>query len=166
VASLAAGLWLVLGCTIVGVPPVEVAGIVRGKDGRPIENATVALHMNFWAPLCCDWSGTLQLTRTGSDGTFRFVAGADRDFHFAVESRDYWVVAVAQGFAGDRVWATTSLAEPIEITLEPRRILGGDYTGHDCLRLCPTIEFAECRRAAEFHFGDKTRCDKWREDFW
>lgn len=159
----------VLGCvTIADIPPVTVTGTVRDPDGLPIENATVALHMYFWAPLCCRSSGILQLTRTSPDGRYRFVPGADRDFHFPGETRSYRVIAVHQRYMGANVWPIDApLSAPLDLTLEPKNPnWDKDWTAHDCLKLCPSIRFDECRRVAEFHFGDKTRCDEWREDFW
>jgi hypothetical protein len=165
VLALGIALWT-SACTIVGLPPIDVAGTVRAPDGRPIEGATVALHTSFVAPLCCDWSGVLQLTRTGPDGRYRFVAGADHDFQFAGEARSYHVVAVHARYVGDSAWPIDlPLSAPLDLTLEPKNPDRDSMDG-DCLALCGGLAFEQCRLVAEFHFGDKTRCDQWRENFW
>jgi len=51
-------------------------------------------------------------------------------------------------------------SQPIDMALEPRNP-SWDWLEADCFSLCLGVSTADCRRAAEFHFGDKTRCNGW-----
>jgi hypothetical protein len=147
------------GCAIASFPPEAVNGRVVTETGQPIEGATVILRMSYITPLAFGWSGLLQLTRTDADGRFRFAKGADQGFKFAVEARDYVVDAIHVNYYGSWASPKADLAEPLEIKLEPKHPKQADSGG--CLELC-VGSIDECRRAVQFHYGDKTRCDEWR----
>jgi hypothetical protein len=163
--ALILGSLLFAGCTIVGVPSVDVSGTVSSPEGQPIKNATVVLvghHFSLW---CCQYHGIIALTRTNDEGRYRFVGGADRALHFPADSWNYRVYAVHDRFLGSDVWPVDApLSAPLNVVLKPKGSKA-DYTAGDCIHLCPGARFDDCRRAAEFHFGDKTRCDGWREEF-
>jgi hypothetical protein len=102
----------------------------------------------------------LQLTRTGADGTYRFAKEADWDFHLPVEFRDYYVVVLHRLYKTEHSRRSPETSQPIDMALEPRNP-SWDWLDADCFSLCMGVSTADCRRAAEFHFGDKTRCNEW-----
>jgi len=150
---------LAAGCAVQPVPAERIHGRVLSRDGEPIENATVELTMFRMNAFACERHALLGLTRTAASGAFQFAPGAESDLHFAAEWREYAVTAVHPDFYGSFAVRTGSDAETLEIRLEPRRP-GRVPASFGCFHLCRTT-YDDCRRAAEFHFGDRTRCDAW-----
>lgn len=156
----AAGLALLAAaCAIRPVPGERIHGRVLSRDGAPIANATVELTMFRMNVFGCERHTLLGLTRSDASGAFQFAPGAESDLHFAAEWRDYAVNAVHPDYYGSFAAERGSRGEPLEVRLEPRAP-GTTPPTFGCFHLCRTT-YDDCRRAAEFHFGDRTRCDPW-----
>ena len=74
------------------------------------------------------------------------------------------MIAAHRDYLSASTRPSEDVSQPIDLALDPWPKKQEIAPNADCFALCVPFAYSECRRVAEFHFGDKTRCDAWLRD--